>query len=78
MRHLLLLIVLFTVHTANARDVWAKDGASKEEFVQDRQFCELYAHEALGHRGGLIRRVLGQNAKYFKCLEERGWSKESR
>ncbi len=69
------LFILFISISANAKSVWVKPDASS--FTEDKQFCQVYAHEFYGS-GGLLRRVLGQKLKFDKCMKERGWHKEQR
>lgn len=56
-----LLITLLPLLFTGCVSYWTKDGTSNNEYVRDRQFCDMYSRGAL--------------RTFNDCMEERGWKK---
>lgn len=70
MRFSWMLLLVFS--TGCAATQWAKNGAGREEFANDKQYCNLYAQQMNENYSAL--RGAWHNKIFGECMTERGWS----
>lgn len=65
------LIAMLFLMSACAPKMWIKDGATKEQFYQEKTDCQKIAGAIAGDN------VLILNAAFNDCMKERGYRYES-
>jgi uncharacterized protein YceK len=73
MKKILLLIAAIGLFSGCASTRWYKDGASQEDFANQKEFCVLYARATNDNTTWSRGFTEGVAAK--QCMEEHGWSR---
>lgn len=72
----LLSALLLSVGCARVPSSWAKHGATREQYVDDKQYCELYSTELSRGANGHVHHIQQTNG-FVECMEERGWKPQN-
>jgi hypothetical protein len=70
-RYFAVLVLWFS---ACAATNWSKQGATKADFANDKQFCSLYARN-INENYSLMRQVWTDKI-FDECMSDKGWEKQ--
>lgn len=73
MKNVLLTLIVLTLTACST--LYVKPGASKTDFLHDRNDCIVKAGQA-GYYGGNLGDNIRRNGFIGECLEGQGWNKQ--